>query len=122
LGLGVLAGGISSALAPQLRTAVLIIPIPLGILLGVALYFRFAHEAVKYDETGFEVTRGGRVALSSEWNRYAEVSLLADPKRGVNLRLYLQPDGEHVDIPGTKVGIDPFSLRNTLRDRLRKQQ
>jgi hypothetical protein len=101
---------------------VLIIPIPLGILLGVALYFRFAHETVKYDETGFEVTRGGRVALSSEWNRFTEVSLLADPKRGVNLRLYLQPDGEHVDIPGTKVGIDPFSLRNTLRDRLRRQQ
>lgn len=120
LGLGVLAGGISSAMDPNLRTVVLILPIPLGILLGVLLYFRFAHEVVEYDETGFRVTSGRHDETAFEWGKFTQVSLLADPKRGVNLRLYVEPDGEHVDIPGTKVGIDPFSLRDLLRSRLAK--
>ena len=88
--------------------------------MGVALYYRFAHEVVKYDDGGFELIRGARNSKYFEWNQFAEVSLLADPKGGVNVRLYFQPDGGYVDIPGTKVGMDPFSLRNSLTDKLKK--
>lgn len=118
LGLVILFGFSTSLLPTQLRVAALVLPIPIGIAVGVALYYRLAHEVVLYDDNGFEIIHGAKESASYKWNNFAEVSLISDSKGGVNLRLYFKPDGDHVDIPGTRIGLDPISLRNTLQSKI----
>jgi hypothetical protein len=77
-----------------------------------------AHEIVQYDERGYTLTRGRHVAESYDWNKFAVVSLSADQKGGVNVRLYFKPDGDYVEIPASKTGIDAFSLRNELMKKI----
>jgi hypothetical protein len=113
---------ISSGLPSQLRPGALILPLPLGVLVGAILYFRFAHEVVQYDENGFTYTKGKSASKSYEWNQFADLSLFADPKGGVNVRMYYQPDGEYVDLPATRTGIDPFLLRKALLGRFPRGQ
>ncbi len=120
LGLLILLGIFSWNFLGQFRSIALIVPLPLGVILGVFLYYRFSHEVVRYDETGFTLSKGTRVSESYEWNQFRQVSLSADSKGGANVRLYFQPDGEYVDIPASRTGIDPFSLRNSLISKLSK--
>jgi hypothetical protein len=120
IGLLIIFGIVTGRVSGQLRTIALILPLPLGILLGVLLYFRLAHEVVQYDEYGFTVTKGKAMARAYKWEQFAGVSLFSDTKGGVNIRMYYQPDGEYVDLPATRTGIDPFSLRNSLQSRFTK--
>lgn len=120
IGLLILFGIITRQVPPQLRTVVLILPLPLGLLLGAVLYFRLAHEVVQYDEYGFTIMKGKGTSKSYKWEQFAGMSLFSDSKGGVSVRMYYQPDGEFVDLPATKTGIDPFSLRNTLQNRFTK--
>jgi hypothetical protein len=89
-------------------------------MLGVLLYYRMAHEVVQYDERGYTVIRGKRVAESHDWNEFAAVSLSADQKGGVNVRLYFEPDGKYVEIPASRTGVDAFLLRNNLMKKITK--
>jgi hypothetical protein len=81
----------------------------------MVLYFQIGHEAVQYDEYGFTITKGRRTSKSYKWEQFTAVSLFLDSRGGVNVRMYYQPDGEYVDLPATRTGIDPFSLRNNLQ-------
>lgn len=120
IGLLIIFGIVTGHIPAQLRTIALMLPLPLGILLGVILYFRLAHEVVQYDEYGFTVTKGRAMATAYKWEQFAGMSLLSDTKGGVYVRMYYQPDGEYVDLPATRTGIDPFSLRNSLQSKFTK--
>jgi hypothetical protein len=120
IGLVILVGTISNSLPVQVRAPTLIVPVPLGIVLGVLLYYRMAHEVVQYDQRGYMVIRGKRVAESHDWNEFAAVSLSADQKGGINVRLYFEPDGKYVEIPASRTGVDAFSLRNNLMKKIAK--
>jgi len=87
--------------------------------LGVVTYFRLGHEVVEYDDDGFTVTKG-KTTESYKWEQFVGISLFSDTRGGVNVRMYYQPDGEYVDLPATRTGIDPFSLRNSLQSRFTK--
>jgi hypothetical protein len=115
-----LTGTLVSELPTPLRSVALIMPVPLGMLLGIILYFRLAHEVVQYDENGFTLTKGRMESKSYKWDQFSELSLFSDPKGGVSIRMYYQPDGEHIDVPASRTGIDPFSLRSALLSRLSK--
>jgi hypothetical protein len=116
----ILAGVVSYTMRAQLRMLVATISLPLGILLGLLLYLRLGREAVEYDDKGFSIVKGKRVLRTHEWSEFVEASLCADSGGGINVRLYFQPDGEYVDIPATKTGVDPFTLRDSLKVRLSK--
>jgi len=107
-------GVISSGLPADLRPMLMTLSLPLGIALGIVLYFRIGHEKLQYDAKGFMWTKGHRVAGASEWNKFREVSLYADSSGAINLRLYVQRDGEYVELPVSRTGLDPFKLRNAV--------
>jgi len=110
----VLLGMLSLNLPRAYGTILFILPLPLGTVLGIVFYYRFGHEVVQYDDTGFTVHRGAGSSKTYDWSQFTEVSLAADQRGGVNVRLYFQPDGQYVDIPASKTGVDPFSLRDML--------
>ena len=110
----ILAGVASYSIPAQLRVLIATIPLPLGILIGLLLYFQFGREAVHYDDRGFSFMKGKKTLETHEWSEFVEASLYAESGTGIQVRLYLQPDGEYVDIPATKTGVDPFTLRNNL--------
>jgi len=112
-------GIITGQMPSQLRLIALVLPFPLGVLLGVVTYFRLGHEVVEYDDDGFTVTKG-KAMQSYKWEQFVGISLFSDTRGGVNVRMYYQPDGEYVDLPATRTGIDPFSLRNSLQSRFTK--
>lgn len=90
-------------------------------MIGTLAYYRFSHEIVRYDLKGFTLTKGSRVSRSYQWSQFAEVSLFVNPKEGVLLRLYFQPEGEYVELPATKIGLDPFVLRKSLQNKTNKK-
>jgi hypothetical protein len=116
----ILAGVASFSMQSQLRILIVTISLLLGILLGLLLYLRLGRETVKYDDEGFSIIKGKRVIVTHEWTEFVEASLHASPGSGINIRLYFQPDGEYVDIPATKTGVDPFRLRDSLLVKLSK--
>jgi hypothetical protein len=121
MGLLMVAGILTNDLPAQLRLLALTVPVPFGVILGVLLYYRTGHETVQYDESGFSLRRGRSILESHTWTEFVEVSLCADQKGGVNVRLYREPDGEYVEIPASKTGVDAFSLRNSLMERIRRR-
>jgi len=121
MGLLILVGVLTNGLPAQLRLLTLAVPVPLGIILGVLLYYRTGHETVQYDDSGFSLRRGRSMVESHAWTEFVEVSLCADQKGGVNVRLYREPDGEYVEIPASKTGVDAFTLRNSVVDRIRRR-
>jgi hypothetical protein len=121
VGLLILVGILTNDLPAQLRLLTLTVPVPFGIILGVLLYYRTGHETLQYDETGFSLRRGRGIAESHAWTEFVDVSLCADQKGGVNVRLYREPDGEYIEIPASKTGVDAFSLRNRAMERIRRK-
>jgi hypothetical protein len=121
LGLLILVGILTNDLPAESRLLTLTVPVPFGIVLGVLLYYRTGHETVQYDESGFSLRKGRSVVESHTWTEFVDISLCADQKGGVNVRLYRKPDGEYVEIPASKTGVDAFSLRNSVMDRIRRQ-
>lgn len=120
IGLLLIVGTLSSYLPAQLRMFTLAIPAPIGIILGILLYYRTGHELLEHDDRGFTLKKGRSVVQSCVWSEFACVSLCGDHKGGVNVRLYREPDGDYVDIPASRMGIDGFSLRNSVMAKLRK--
>jgi hypothetical protein len=121
VGLLIFFGILANDLPAQLRLLTLTVPVPLGAILGVLLYYRSGHETVQYDESGFSLERGRRIMESHTWTEFVDVSLCADQRGGVNVRLYREPDGEYVEIPASKTGVDAFTLRNSVMDRIRRR-
>ena len=117
IGFLILFGIITPQLPAWLRTIALILPLLLGVFFGMVLYFRLAHEVVQYDEYGFTMMKGRGTSESYKWEQFTVVSLFSDSRGGVNVRMYYQPDGEYVDLPATRTGIDPFPLRNSLQSK-----
>lgn len=115
-------GFFSLSLPANIQTLLLILPLPLGILLGRALYYRYSHETVQYGDVGFTLSRGTQSSSSYEWNQFRQVSLSSDPRRGVSVRLYYEVDGEHVEIPASRTGIDPFFLRDYAKPKIKKNE
>lgn len=122
LGFLIVAEVVSGDLSYPLRQIIITLPIPLGVILGVLLYYRLGHETLQYDERGFTLSKGRNVERTSQWSEFAEVSLSTDSTGAINVRLYLEPDGEYVEIPASKMGVDPFTLRNSILNTIRRRQ
>lgn len=108
-------GFVSWNVPANVQTILLILPLPIGIFLGRALYYRSSHETVQYGDAGFTLTKGAHSSYTYDWKQFKQLSLSSDPKKGVCVRLYRELDGEHVEIPASRTGIDPFSLRDYVK-------
>jgi hypothetical protein len=80
--------------------------------LGYAHWRRTYRTVLRYDEGGFELTRGRRqVAMS--WAETERVSLVHAGLGRLLVRLYTH-HGERVDLPATDLGLEPWGLRDEV--------
>ncbi len=112
-GLLVLVGITSTQLPTDLRTPALLIPIPLGTILGLVYYFRVGHQVLEFDEKGFKLATGTNLVQTYAWSQFKEVSLRADPRGRICVRMYFEHEGKYVEIP-SETGADPYEMRNSV--------
>jgi len=77
-----------------------------SILLAYIVYMRTQHLELSYDDTGFSLKRG-KIAETHGWKEFHKV-LLVRTDGDFLVRLL---DGERVDLPVSKLKLDPFSFR-----------
>lgn len=119
-GLLIIMGALSTTIPSNFRVVMLLVPIPVGAVLGLAFYRRIGHQLLEYDDRGFKLTTG-RSSVQFDWDKFKEVSLAVDPKGWINVRLYFDETyGKYIEIPASRIGADPFSMRNMLMTILKR--
>ena len=88
---------------------------PIGLSVGRAIYLRWSHVRITFDEMSFSVVKGSREIATGVWSSYSLVSILMDRYGRPNLRLYESIDGEHIDLPISKTNVKPQEFRDHVR-------
>ena len=88
---------------------------PIGLSAGRAIYLRWSHVRISFDEMSFSVVKGSREVATGFWSSYSLVSILMDRYGRPNLRLYESIDGEHIDLPISKTNAKPQEFRDRVR-------
>lgn len=78
-------------------------------VLGWYLYKQWYHIDFSYDDVGFRSKKGKSQSISHKWNEFSRVSLARNEYGEFNVRLY--ENGGFVEIPVSKLKIDPFEFR-----------
>ena len=93
-------------------------PVVLGGLCAAALYFVHDRRALEYDDVGFQEKTGRRFSDRHEWSEFKECSLVKDSYGRQKVRVYVERDGDHVDIDSSACGMDPYVLRDFAASRI----
>ena len=105
-----------TGVGPALSLAV---PVFLGGISAIALYFRRDHQTLEYDETGYRILRGNRILDDHSWSEFKECSVIRDSYGRRRVRVYEERDSRHVEIDPSACGIDPYILRDFIAGRIR---
>lgn len=97
----------------------LAVPVSLGGISAIALYFKRDHQTLEYDEAGYRIIRGKRTLEDHTWSEFKECSLIRDSYGRRRVRAYVERDGNHVEIDPSACGIDPYILRDFIAGRIR---
>lgn len=103
-----------------LELIIVVVLVPIGFVIGRSLYFQRAHLAVRYNDSGFQIVRGGKQVENHTWDEFVLTSIFTDSYGDLNVRLYFERDGLYLDIPVSRAGGDPFELRSFVQNRLRR--
>lgn len=87
-------------------------------VLGWFLYKQWYHIQFSYDDTGFQLRKGKNPPVSHEWNEFSNVSLIRSETNEFKVKLYDDKDG--VEIPVSKLRLDPFKFRLRVIDLVTK--
>lgn len=109
----------SGLVSPLFQAFLLLSPIPAAIWGGIKLYRRRAHIVLEYDENGFTLNKGSSISIEHNWSEFDQVSITVDSYGGKSLRLYYEPGGLYLDLPISKVGGNPFGMRDFVTRRLK---
>lgn len=63
----------------------------------------------EFDSIQFDFRQGSKTILKGRWSDFKRVSLVRTEHGGMSIKLY--SDGDSVDIPVSKLKIDPFKFR-----------
>jgi len=89
-----------------IRPYFLFFAVTTSVLLAYFVYIRTRHLELSYDGTGFTLKRGKTVE-TRRWKEFHKVLLV---RTNGDFLIRLQ-DEEHVDLPVSKLKLDPFSFR-----------
>ncbi len=88
---------------------------PIGLSVGRAIYLRWSHVQISFDDISFSVIKGSKEIAAGLWSSYSHISILMDRYGRPNLRLYESIDGDHVDLPISKTNVKPQEFRDHVR-------
>ena len=89
-----------------IRPYFLFVAVGTSVLLACLIYMRTQHLELSYDDTGFSLKRG-TTTETHKWKGFHKVLLV---RTDGDFLVRLQ-DGESVDLPVSKLKLDPFSFR-----------
>jgi hypothetical protein len=99
----------------------LVVPVILGVLVSVLLYFSRDHQILEYDDDGYKIVKGRRKVKKARWSEFSECSLIrygyAHKVRG-----YATVNGTHSDIDSSASGVDPFLFRDFMQARIKGRE
>jgi len=78
-------------------------------VLGWYLYKQWYHMEFSYDDAGFKLRKGKNPPITHQWNEFSKVSLARSEYNEFQVKLYSNGDG--VEIPVSKLRLDPFKFR-----------
>jgi len=76
------------------------------------IYKKYYHMIFEYDQTQFSLKQGSKVTIEGLWSNFKKISLVRTESGDVSIRLY--SNGENVEIPVSKVKINPFKFRTEV--------
>jgi hypothetical protein len=91
------------------RFSVLVVNVIISVLLGWRLYKSLYHLVFTYDNESFTLRKGRKEVNSYKWNEFSKVSLFRTESGELSVRLYR--DSEYLDLPASKLKLDPFAFR-----------
>jgi hypothetical protein len=105
-----------TGVGPALSLAV---PVSLGGIIAIALYFKHDHQTLEYDDEGYRILRGKRNLEDHKWAEFMECSVVRDSYGRRKVRAYVERDGRHVEIDPSACGVDPYIFRDFMAERIR---
>ncbi len=95
----------------------LLIPILLGAVFSILLYFNRDHQMLEFDDAGYSIQKGKRHLETHRWPEFKECSLVKDGPR-CKVRLYLERDGGHSDVDSSASGVEAYEFRDLAFSRI----
>ena len=96
----------------------LVVPVLLGGLGSIGLYWRRDHQIIEYDNQGYCILKGSRKIENHVWSEFKECSIIRDSYGRARVRAYTERNGNHVDIDSSVCGIDPYAFRDFVTARI----
>ena len=78
-------------------------------VLGWYLYRQWYHIVFSYDDAGFKLRKGKNPPVAHRWSEFSKVSLARSEYNEFRVKLY--NNGDAVEIPTSKLKLDPFKFR-----------
>ena len=97
----------------------LIVPMLLGLLTSILVYFARAHVVLDYDDNGYAITQGRKSAIRQRWNDFKDCSIVKDSYGRNKVRGYFERDGSHFDIDTSACGANPYQLRDFILNHIK---
>jgi hypothetical protein len=98
-----------SGLIAPIWYQVLAVNVLVASVLGWYLYKQWYHIEFSCDEAGFTLRKGKNPAVTHQWSEFSRVSLTRSEYNEFKVKLY--SNGEGVEIPASKLKLDPFKFR-----------
>ena len=96
----------------------LAVPVSLGGIIAIVLYFKRDYQTLEYDEAGYRTLRSNRTLDDHTWSEFKECSVIRDSYGRRKVRAYAERDGGHIEIDPLACGIDPYLFRDFMAARL----
>jgi hypothetical protein len=99
----------------------LVIPVILGVLVSILLYFNRDRQILEYDDDGYEIVKGRRNVKKARWSEFSECSVI---RYGYarKVRGYTRINGTYSDVDSSASGVDPFLFRDFMQARIRGRE
>lgn len=103
-----------------IRLQVLVFNFLSSAVLGWYLYKHMDHLVFSYDDEGFALRKGTGSQVAHKWRDFSHFSLARTEHGEFSVRLY--KDDEYLDIPASKLKIDPFKFRYEVMNLVQSQK
>lgn len=107
-------------LAGRLAGTSLVVPMLIGAMVSVLLYYGHDHMVLEYDDEYYSIRKGRAEASRHDWTEFKECSVAKDSYGRNKVRIYLERDGHHLDIDSSASGLDPYPFRNFILEHIRR--
>ena len=99
---------------------VLALNLTVAAVLGWYLYKQWYHMEFSYSDSRFQLKKGKGTPASYEWSEFSQVSLARNEYGEFKVRLH--GSGEPLEIPVSKLKLDPFEFRFHAMDLISREK